>query len=41
MGKKNVLACGNEVIKKKTAMDDYFSPPRPLYPPKLRQWSAG
>jgi hypothetical protein len=36
---KNVLACGNEV-KKKTAMDDSFSPSRLLYPHKLRQWSA-
>ena len=36
---KNVLACGNEV-KKKTAMDDYFSPSRLLYPHKLRQWST-
>lgn len=35
---KNVLACGNEV--KKTAMDDYFSPSRLLYPHKLRQWST-
>lgn len=38
---KNVLACGNEVRKKKkTAMDGYFSPSRVLYPHKLRQWSA-
>ena len=37
---KNVLACGNEVKKKKTAMDDYFSPSRLLYPHKLRQWST-